>query len=63
VPTERLNDYLDALEAVLRPAPGQPTQTLGGLVHHCFIDGEILKVPGDDDGQGMAVIRITILVP
>ncbi len=61
--TVYLNDYLDAFDARLRPAPGQSKQTLGGLVHHAFIDGSILKVPGDDDGQGMLAVPITILVP
>jgi hypothetical protein len=37
--------------------------TLGGLVHHCFIQGRIFKDPGDIDDQGMIVIPIKVLVP
>lgn len=58
-----LNDYLDAFDAAIAPPKGQPTQTLGGLVHHAFIDGAIIKVPGDDDGQGMLAVPLAILVP
>lgn len=61
VPTSRVNDILDAFEAVLSD-PFQK-QTLGGLVEHVYIDGTIMKVPGDDDGQGMIVVPLTILVP
>lgn len=37
--------------------------TLGGLVYHCFIGGQLFKDPGDLDGQGMMVIPIKLLVP
>lgn len=63
VPAKTNNEILDAIEAVLKPAAGQETQTLGGLVHHCWIDGNILKVPGDIDGDGLIVVPIHILVP
>jgi len=66
-PTVENNNILDALENVLAPKPldrGYPQRnTLGGLVYHCFIDGPILKVPGDIDDQAMMVIPITMLVP
>lgn len=61
VPTIAMNDIVDALEACV--ADPFNKQTLGGLVEHCFIDGEIIKIAGDDDGQGMIVVPITILVP
>lgn len=61
IPTVAMNDIVDALEACL--ADPFNKQTLGGLVEHCFIDGEIIKIAGDDDGQGMIVVPITILVP
>lgn len=60
----QMDDLLDALEACIKPSPAHGNrQTLGGLVHHCFFDGTVLKVPGDDDGTGMVVIPITILAP
>lgn len=51
--------------APLTSDPGFPDQrnTLGGLVHHCFISGAIFKDPGDIDDQGMLVIPIKVLVP
>jgi hypothetical protein len=52
----------------LAPRPDDPgfhdrRNTLGGLVHHCFISGNLFKDPGDLDGQGMMVIPIKVLVP
>ncbi len=52
----------------LKPRPDDPgfldrRNTLGGLVHHCFIGGQLFKDPGDLDGQGMMVIPIKLLVP
>lgn len=67
VPAIENNLILDAIELALKPRPQDPgypqRNTLGGLVHHCFIDGEIFKDPGDIDDQGMMVIPFTILVP
>ena len=37
--------------------------TLGGLVHHCFIDGKVFKDPGDLDGQALIIVPITVLAP
>lgn len=68
IPTSRNNQILDALQAAIAPAktdPGYPDErnTLGGLVYHCYIDGEVFKDPGDIDNQGMLVVPIRILVP
>lgn len=68
IPATENNNILDAIEAVFVPTfadPGFPDQrlTLGGLVHHCWIDGNILKVPGDIDGDGLLVVPIHMLVP
>lgn len=60
----QINDWLDAFDARLPgPSPGARKQTLGGLVHHAYIDGTIIKVPGDDDGQGLLVVPFTLIVP
>lgn len=52
---------------VLAPKPTDPgwpkRNTLDGLVHHCYIGGQLFKDPGDLDGQGMMVIPIKLLVP
>jgi hypothetical protein len=63
VPARDLNIALDALCAALAPDPAIGRQTLGGLVHHCRIEGRIVKDPGDLDGQGLALVPIRILAP
>lgn len=67
-PTIKNNQILDALQAAIAPKvtdPGYPDErnTLGGLVYHCYFDGDIFKDPGDIDDQAMLVIPIKILVP
>lgn len=37
--------------------------TLGGLVHHCFVSGRVFKEAGDIDGDAMMIVPIKILVP
>jgi hypothetical protein len=68
VPAVENNLILDAIQVVIEPKPADPgfssrRNTLGGLVHHCYIDGDVFKDPGDIDDQGMMVIPITMLVP
>lgn len=60
-PISVLNNLIDAIEAALKPNPLTQRQTLGGLVSHCYIDGKIMKEPGDLDGDGIAVIPVKIL--
>jgi hypothetical protein len=48
---------------VLAPTGRAETQTLGGLVSHCWIEGRIEMDSGDNDGQAKAIIPIRILVP
>lgn len=67
-PTSRNNLILDALQNAMAPVvsdPGYPDErnTLGGLVYHCYIEGEIFKDPGDIDNQAMLIVPIKILVP
>ncbi len=62
-PDRALCDILDQLDLALRPPVGSETLTLGGLVDHCYIEGDIICVPGDLDGIGMIQIPIVILVP
>lgn len=61
------NRIIEGVYRALAPKPtdiGYPKRnTLGGLVHHCFISGNLFKDPGDLDGQGMIIIPIKILVP
>ena len=61
-PISILNPLLDAVDAALKPSPSTPgKQTLGGLVSNCYIDGKVMKDPGDIDGDGIAVIPVKIL--
>lgn len=62
------NQILDAAEAALLPVAGEPgylddLNTLGGLVHHCFVEGQIIKVPGDLDNQALLTVPISMIVP
>lgn len=63
-PITDLNNLVDAIDptsgGVL--APGlDGRQTLGGLVTDCYLEGEIIKVPGDLDGQGVAILPIKVV--
>ena len=58
-----MNNLIDAVEDALDPAPLYQNQTLGGIVSHCWFEGDVMKEPGDLDGDGIAIIPIKILVP
>lgn len=60
-PVSIMNPLLDAIDTALKPSPINNRQTLGGLVSHCWIDGKVMKDPGDIDGDGIAVIPVKIL--
>lgn len=66
VPITQLNDLVDAIDpnsdGVLKPSPMNGRQTLGGLVTDCYINGEIIKTPGDiGNGMGAAIIPIEVV--
>jgi len=62
-----LNTIIDALDASLTPSAADlmtGRMTLGGLpIQHCQIVGPILIDAGDLDGDGIAIIPITVLLP
>lgn len=61
-----INDVLDALEGAFDLSNSDlciGRNTLGGLVHHCRIDGKILKDPGDLDGDALVIVPIEIVFP
>jgi hypothetical protein len=60
-PASMLNQLIDAVDAALAPSIVTRRQTLGGLVSHVWIDGKVMKDPGDLDGDGIAVIPVKIL--
>ena len=60
-PEAALNDIVDAIEVALAPSVLTGVQTLGGLVSHCWIEGE--QFPGVLDGTAKAIIPVKMLVP
>ena len=61
-PAIDMNVIMDALDAALSPGPGVQRQTLGGLVSHCRVEGQVLKDPGDIDGDGLLMVPIKIML-
>jgi hypothetical protein len=62
----QINALLLAIETALAPVFGtgpQNRQTLGGLVEHCWIEGETLIDQGIYTQQGGAIVPLKILVP
>jgi hypothetical protein len=57
------NLILDALDHALRPDGPDGCCTLGGLVAHAAIEGEIAKDPGDLDGRALLVAPVRLLLP
>ena len=62
-PEQGLNDIIDAIEAALSTTIVGGVQTLGGLVSHAWIEGEIEQFPGVLDGIAKAIIPVKILIP
>ena len=64
IPAQTTNAILDAVKALfIDPTEPDFAQTLGGLVHKCWIEGRIQKFQGDLDGQTLIVVPIKILIP
>lgn len=69
IPDTETNAILDAVQAAFTPAGPDALQTLptpdhpAGAVHHAWLDGRIEKYPGDQDGQTLIVVPISVLVP
>lgn len=59
IPDTMVNNILDQLDEALYPPP----LTLGGKVDHCYIEGDITRVPGDLDGIGYIHISLKITFP
>ncbi len=63
VPAEELNNLLDKLEEILKPDVGEDNQSLGGLVNHAWISGNIETDEGTLGEQAVAIVPIAIDVP
>ncbi len=57
----QLNALIDAVEAALQPPVPGTDQTLGGLVSHCYLCGEIELFEGSLGNRAGAVIPIEIV--
>lgn len=58
-----LNPLLDAIDGAFAPAnDGDHTQTLGGIVHHCWIEGQTQIFEGNLGTEAVAIIPFKILV-
>jgi len=61
LPSAAINNLLDAIEAALAPDPITNKCTLGGLVQHVWIDGQIQTDEGALGDQAIAIIPLQIL--
>lgn len=62
-PATQLNNILDAIETALAPDnPIKNTNTLGGLVVHCRIDGMVETDEGNLGDQAVAIIPVVIFL-
>ena len=62
VPSSEINPLLDSVTAALLPDnPITNAQTLGGLVHHCWIEGQIETDEGLLGDQSVCIIPVRIL--
>ena len=60
-PGPLLNPLLDAVCTALAPNTPDNVQTLGGLVQHCWIEGDIKTDEGTLGEQGVAIVPVRIL--
>jgi hypothetical protein len=66
LPGPRVSALLDAIDDALTPLGGPGgRQTLGGLVHRCWINGSVMRYEGIEGmmDQSVAIVPIEILVP
>lgn len=63
---DELTQLVERVESVFnQDDSGQGAFTLGGRVSHCWIEGDGVIIPGDidPDGQGMATLPVSIMIP
>ena len=65
-PISDIDALLDELDRVLAPTTGMDQamgrQTLGGLVYHCRIQGEIVKASGDVSNISLLIVPINVMI-
>lgn len=57
----QLNEMVQNVRAALYPSGGETTQTLNGIVSHCYISGKIEIIEGVLNNQGIAIIPVEML--
>jgi hypothetical protein len=66
-PDDALNDLVDSVETALRAQPGEQARgywtNLGGVCERAFISGDVEIADGEQAGQGVAAIPISVKVP
>ena len=62
-PMSLLNPIVDSIVNILLPSFQPDDQTLGGLVHRCRVEGDIVTDEGMLGDQAIIVIPVTIYVP
>lgn len=64
IPAQQTNNIMDALETVIAPnTPGEPSQTLGGLVQHCWIEGRVTDYAATQQTyMSVTVVEVHMLV-
>lgn len=65
-PDSALNSILDAIDAALQPTGRDKVLgrlTLGGLVEHCWIEGEVEIFAGYLGPQALAIVPVRAMVP
>lgn len=65
IPSKVMNTILNQIDRAFYAATDRVTEvcTLGGLVSHAWIEGELVKVPGELDGIGLAIVPVKVLIP
>ncbi len=62
IPATTVNTLMDAIDVAMRPDDFlNSVLTLGGLVSHCWIEGDVSFDPGDIDGDGVLVLPVKVL--
>lgn len=66
-PMDIADQIMDALDAAIQQVDGADIpgglRTLGGLVQWCQISGNVIKVPGDLNGDGLLIVPLQVRVP
>jgi hypothetical protein len=64
IPSQQLNDMVDAVETALAPSVMTGKLTLGDICSHCYIEGSVEYYEGiSADGKSVAIIPVAVTIP